>query len=246
MALVLGCAPRAPVRPQPPGALRWQDVYGIQVRRHQALASFQGQGSIRYEGTKKNIRSAHMVVVKAPDKVRIDFRSPFSLTYTVATDGRELSAYDRGEKVLYRGTPTIEHLRRFTHVPVPLLALTALLRGLAPLPDPASGGSLAWKEQGWVWTGRMPSGEALVVGLDRAGELVRWARLTTSAGPVEAEFDRYEDVSGEAVAHRIRARLPDGSRIEIRYGTIWRDRVHRDAAFRLQVPSGVRVVELDA
>ncbi len=222
----------------------WPDLYRLLARRHEAFASFQGQGSLIYESADEKIRTAHMVVVKAPERIRIDFRSPFSLTYTVASDGRELSAYDRGEKVLYRGMPTVENLARYTRVPLPLESLIALLRGLPPLPDETLGGKVEAVGDRWYWSATLPDATGLTVLFDSATTLARQVRLATAQGGLDVNFDGFVDVGGERAAQRIAAQLPGGARVEIKYGTIWRDRDHRDSAFRLQAPAGVRVVEM--
>ncbi len=240
-----GTLRRAPVQEAPPTPA-WEDVYRILARRHAAFASFQGQGSLVYESEQESIRTAQMIVVKAPDKVRIDFRSPFTLTYTVTSDGRELAAYDRGEKVLYRGAPTVEHLARYARVPVPLIALTALLRGLPPLPDESAGGTIQAVEDGWLWTGKLDATSQITVVLDPNTTNVRQVRMMTADGILDVTFDRYEEVGGERAAHRIRAQLPGGARVEIRYGTIWLDRKHQDSAFHLHAPKGVRVIDMGA
>ncbi len=199
-----------------------------------------------YESADETIRSSQMIVVKAPDKVRIDFRSPFTLTYTVTSNGRELAAYDRGQKVLYRGAPTIAHLARYTRVPVPLAVLTALLRGLPPLPNEAVGGSIEAVEGGWLWTGSLGASSKMTVVLDPKTTNVRQVRLMSPDGILDVTFDRYRDVNGQRAAHRMRAQLPGGARVEIRYGTIWLDRKHKDSAFHLEPPPGVRVVDMGA
>lgn len=129
------CSPLAPRIPEPapttvPGAPTAIELGASIAARAEALASFQGQGRLEYEGPEGDARSANMVVVKAPDNVRIDFRSPFSLMYTVATDGEILVAYDRGEKVMYRGAPSASNIGRFTRVPVTVGSLALLLRGI--------------------------------------------------------------------------------------------------------------------
>jgi hypothetical protein len=215
--------------------------------RETALASFQGQGKLEYEGPDGKLRSAMMVVVKAPEKVRIDFRSPFSITYTVVSDGSELVAYDRGEKVLYRGRPTPHNFGRYTRVPVDLSMLASLLRGLPPTPARAAEGNIGRVPEGWRWESPLEEGGRLTVVVDA----YTWLPVSVSLsgrpeGDFTAHFDDYEDVSGVQTPHRIRADLPSGGKVELTYGTVWRDRQHSDAAFRLEAPSGVRVVNMDA
>jgi len=215
--------------------------------RDAALASFQGQGRIEYEGPDGKVRSSNMVVVKAPDKVRIDFRSPFSLTYTVVSDGSDLVAYDRGAKVLYRGAPTPQNVGRYTRVPVDVAMLASLVRGLPPTPANAGEGDIGRVPEGWRWERPLAGGGRLAVVFDPTNLLPVSARLIGSRGAdFTAYFEDYEDVDGFPTAHKIRAELPNGGHVELAYSTIWRDREHTDAAFRLDAPTGVRVVNMDA
>jgi outer membrane lipoprotein-sorting protein len=212
-----------------------------------ALASFQGQGRLEYHGPDGKLRSSSMVVVKAPDKVRIDFRTPFSITYTVVTDGSKLVAYDRGEKVLYRGSPTPRNFGRYTRVPVDLSMLASLVRGLPPLPARAGEGDIGRVPEGWRWESPLLGGGRLAIVFAAEDWRPLSAALSGSqAGDFTAYFEEYEEVGGMPAAHRIRAELPDGGRVDLSYGTVWRDRAHSDAAFRLEPPAGVRVVEMDA
>ena len=215
--------------------------------RDAALTSFQGQGRLAYEGPDGKLRSASMIVVKAPQKVRIDFRSPFSITYTVISDGSELLAYDRGEKVLYRGSPSPENFGRYTRVPVNLPMLAALLRGLPPMPPTAAEGTIGRVPEGWRWENPLGDGSRLAIVFDVYDLRPVSATLTGSrAGDFTAYFEKYENVGGIQAPHRIRAELPNGGKVDLTYGIIWRDREHTDAAFRLDAPSGVRVVNMDA
>jgi outer membrane lipoprotein-sorting protein len=212
-----------------------------------ALASFQGQGRLEYHGPDGKLRSASMVVVKAPDKVRIDFRTPYSITYTVVTDGSELVAYDRGEKVLYRGSPTSQNFGRYTRVPVDLAMLAALVRGLPPMPPRAGTGEIGRVPEGWRWESPLSGGGRLAIVFSAHDWRPLSAVLSgTPDGDFTAYFEDYEEVGGTPAAHRIRAELANGGRVDLSYGTVWRDRIHSDAAFRLEPPAGVRVVEMDA
>jgi len=242
----------APARPLPPGAEIGPAPTTLQLKtnleeRHAAIASFQGQGRIAYDGPDGKLRSASMVVVKAPDRVRIDFRSPFSLTYTVVSDRDSLIAYDRGEKVLYRGKPSPENFGRYTHVAVDLQMLASLVRGLPPIPSRIAEGNVGRVPEGWRWEGPSSSGGRLSIVFDTTDLRPLSAKLTGSRGAdFTAYFESYEPVDGVATPHLIRAELPGGGKVELNYGTIWRDRTHADAAFHLEPPAGVRVVEMDA
>lgn len=247
------CAPvQSPRRPEPlPPSRVTAAPTPVDLRARlavldRALGSFQGQGNIEYDGPGGKLRSAHMVVVKAPDKVRIDFRSPFSLTYTVLSDGVTLVAYDRGEKVLYRGKPTSSNLGRYARVPVDLQTLALLVRGLPPLPRDVNAGSVRGVQNGWLWQAPMSDGSQLAVVFAAADLRPLSASVTGAKGAgFTAYFEKYKDVGGVYVPHEIRAELPDGGRVELRYAMVWRDRAHSDQAFHMDPPGGVSVVEMN-
>jgi len=249
LLLEAGCAVVRPPSLPPPPAEKPQptplELHGLLIERDVALRSFQGQGRLEYDGPDGKLRSANMVVVKAPDKVRIDFRSPFSLTYTVVSDGTELLAYDRGEKVLYRGRPSPQNFGRYTRVPVDLSMLVSLVRGLPPMPGGPGAGRVLPVEQGWLWEASLETGGRLGIVFDRQAWLPRLARLEGSGRDFVAYFEEYDEVSGMPTAHRIRAELPGGGVVKLEYGTIWRDRTHGDNAFHIEAPAGVRVVNMD-
>lgn len=243
-------APRTPPAAPPPttvpGAPTAVELGASIAARAEALASFQGQGRLEYEGPEGDARSANMVVVKAPDNVRIDFRSPFSLMYTVATDGEILVAYDRGEKVMYRGVPSASNIGRFTRVPVTVGSLALLLRGIPPVPAGAVSGSVAAEGELWRWDIPVSSGGKLELLFERGGLLPREVRMEDPTGrSLTARFSEYRSVGGVETAHQIEALLPDGGRVQLHYGVIWRDRQHGDNAFRLEPIAGVRVIELE-
>jgi outer membrane lipoprotein-sorting protein len=216
-------------------------------RRDRALRSFQGQGRLEYEGPQDKVRSANMVVVKAPDKVRIDFRSPFSLTYSVMSDGVTLTAYDRGEKVLYEGKPSARNVGKYTRVPVEPRMLASLVRGIPPLPELAGSGTVRWADGGWLWEVPMKAGGTMSLLFDAFDLRPKEVRFDNSAslGGLKVYFEDYKPVGGVNVAHKVRAVLPDGGRVELDYEIIWRDREHEDNAFRIEPPKGVRVVDME-
>ena len=246
-----GCTPAVPVSPDPaPGgqasAPSPAKLLESLAARDTALGSFQAQGKLHYEGPGGKVRSANMIVVKAPDKVRIDFRSPFSLTYTVVTDGSELVAYDRGEKIMYVGEPTIDNIGRYTRVPASVETLARLVRGMPPLPPGPARGEVLSSGEDWLWRVPLEDGSVLELLFGADGLHPKRATLGREQTPdFTAFFEGYRDVAGVAVPHEIRADLPDGGRVQLTYSVVWRDRMHDDNAFRLEPPAGVRVVEMD-
>ena len=248
LSLTVGCAARtrtpsaSPVRRDPhPTA----EALLTEMRaRETELASFRGQATLDYKGPDGSSKSSQMIVVQAPDHVRIDFMSPFGPTYTVATDGRYLRAYDRGDKVLYVGVPTATNVQRYARVPLTATVLAQLIRGLPPFLERATNPRLS----GPNFEADLEGGGRLRIELAPDTLYPRRAHLlATSLGEnVAVELDRYEDVDGIPVAHRVHAQLPDGGTVELEYSQVWRAVKLTDTAFQIDAPGGVRVVGMDA
>lgn len=221
----------------------------LMARRAQALSTFRGQARLEYRDAGKNKprRFSQMIAVKAPDRLRIDFMNPFGPSYTVASDGAQLIAFDRGEKVLYRGLPNARNLRRYTRAAVDIGVLAQLIRGLPPLLQQTSHAHLVRAKDGWHWDAAIIGGGSITVvfdpdTLDPRSVAIAGAKLS---GDLHASFADYESVDGVRVAHLVRATLPDGSEVELKYSKIWRGISLGDSAFRLEAPSGVTVVDME-
>ena len=248
LAVIAGCAARAHVpaaksvrRDAHPTA---QALLTEMREREAQLASFRGQATLDYRGTDGKSKSSQMIVVQAPDHVRIDFMSPFGPTYTVATDGRYLRAYDRGDKVLYVGVPTAMNVQRYARVPLTASVLAQLIRGLPPFLERATNPRLS----GSTFEADLQGGGRLRIELAPDTLFPQRAHLLATAlgDDVAVELDRYEDVDGIPVAHRVHAQLPDGATVELEYSQVWRAVKLTDTAFQIDAPSGVRVVGMDA
>jgi hypothetical protein len=106
------------------------------------IDTFSPQGRVRGE--------MHLVVLNA-DRVRFDVVSPFGVTlFTLASNGRDFTMLDLGQKTFFYGPATPENLARLTQVPVPGHALVSILRGEAPvLAHTPEGARVAWDSDGY-------------------------------------------------------------------------------------------------
>jgi hypothetical protein len=215
--------------------------------RAEAVATFRGQARLRYEGPDGKLKASQMIVVESPDKIRMDFMSPFGPTYTVAADGESLVAYDRGEKVLYRGRASARNVAEYIRVPVSVGILASLMRGLPPLIEQAGSTRVTALADGWRWVADLKTGGRLAVDFDASGTRPLSATVEGAghASDMFARFDDYEDVDGAEIAHTISAKLPTGGQVELKYSRIWRSIGLTEGAFHIDAPSGVRVISMD-
>ncbi len=84
--------------------------------RERSLASFRGQARLRYEGPENKLRSNQMILVRDPGSIRIDVMNPFGVSYSLATDGARLTAFDHREDVFYSGAASARNFARFAGV----------------------------------------------------------------------------------------------------------------------------------
>lgn len=237
-------APAHPVSTHTPTAL---ELDLLLKERRAALARFRGQARLTYRSAEEKGRVSQMIAVEEPDHIRIDFMSPFGPTYTVAADGTTLVAYDRGEKVLYRGKPSSRNVFRYTRVAAGVDLLASLIRGLPPELPRLGEPTVQEEEDGWHWLAALRGGGLLTVIFQKGSLVPLSASITGSrrTGDLEARFAEYEDVSGVSTPHRVEAMLPGGGEVELKYSRIWRDVGLTDDAFTIDAPSGVRVVDMD-
>jgi len=218
--------------------------------RERALATMRGQARLDYASPTQSFRSSQMVAVRAPSSIRIDVMNPFGVSYSVATDGERVSAYDRREKVFYEGRAAADSFERFLGVAIGAPDLAALLRGLPPDLGLAGGeGRVVAAEGGWLWS-RTDAGGAAVEMLVADPSLdplrVRFGAGGDGAQTIEAEFGDYRDIGGVPVAHRILVRFAGGAQLQLRYSFLQTGVALGDDAFRLVRPEGIRAVDIDA
>jgi hypothetical protein len=248
-----GCAATAsrPFAPIPAGAAPSADrLADALLLRERALATMRGQARLDYESPAQSFRSSQMVAVRAPASIRIDVMNPFGVSYSVATDGERVSAYDRREKAFYEGRAEAESFERFLGVAIGAPDLAALLRGLPPEIGLARGeGPVVAAEGGWLWSGADEGGAAAEM-LVAEGTLhpvrVRFGAGVDGTQRIEAEFGDYRDIGGVAVAHRIVVRFAGGGQLQLRYSFQQSGVALGDDAFRLVRPEGIRAVDIDA
>ncbi len=216
------------------------------AERAAGLRAFRAQARLTYDGPESKFKSSQMIVVKAPNQVRIDIMGPFGPSYTVASDGSRLTAYDRGEKILYSGDASLDNVTRYTRVALDVPVLASLLRGLPPQAD-LTRAVVVRSEQGWVLQVPLPGDRrmSIVYAFEHFDPV--YVKLSEAIGgrAVEAYFSDFHDVDGVRTPHEVEVVLADGGRANLVYEKIWRGVAISDGAFRIDPAKGVRYVDMD-
>jgi len=243
LAVVSGCA-----RLPPPDLSR--DPAGLlgQVRAAQArVTSVRGPASVTLESPGQSGSLDAFVAAEKPDRIRVELLDFFGNPAMVMAAGAgRFAVLDLRAAVFYRGEATPENLSKFLPVRVPVSDLVTLLCGSAPLLD----GSAAEAAE--------PDGEAMRLELEGpggreflwvgAGATVRAATLEPRTGGA-GSFWR---VAFASFAERGGALWPaeaDLRSASARLTLHWKrgaevNAASSPAAFALEPPRGVRVVDL--
>ncbi|MFN2425139.1 MAG: DUF4292 domain-containing protein [Candidatus Binatia bacterium] len=213
-----------------------------------AVARFRAQAKLDYRSPQQSFRSTQVVVVRGPSSARIDVMNPFGVSYSVATDGKQLSAYDRRQGVYYQGLAQAESFRRFIGIPMGSSDFAAVLRGLPPGLGDSRWSIVVAAEGGWLMRRRLGSGGILELVVDATTLLPVRVKISGDRDrhEVDVTYDDYRDISGVSIPHQISVSFKDGSRLDLVYKAIQRDVALREDAFRIDRPPGSRFVNIDA
>jgi outer membrane lipoprotein-sorting protein len=212
-----------------------------------AVARFRAQAKLDYRSPEQSFRSTQVVVVRGPSSARIDVMNPFGVSYSVATDGKRLTAYDRRQGVYYQGLAQAESFRRFIGIPMGSSDFAAVLRGLPPGIGDSRWSAVVGAEGGWLMRRRLGSGGVLELVVDATTFLPVRVKISGDRDrhEVEVTYGDYRDVEGVSIPHLITVSFKDGSRLELAYKSVQRNILLREDAFRIDRPAGARFVNID-
>jgi hypothetical protein len=242
LAAAAGC-----VRAPPPDLSGDPDALLEQVRAAQALArTVRGSARVGVATPDTTGSLDAWIAAEKPDRVRIEtldfFGNPASVL--VAAGGR-FALHDARAGVLYRGEATPENLARLLPLPLGAGELATLLCGSAPILD---GRAVAAEPDGGAMRLEIEGGTGRQLLWAGEGAALRAARLEPAPGSPapgwSAEFDVFRRRAG--------ARVPTDSELRTPRGRVtlhWKEDLEVNgtvdpAAFRLETPRGVRVVEV--
>jgi hypothetical protein len=236
--LAAGCLPRLP----PPDLALEPGPLLEQVRATAAgIGAVRGEVRVRVRG-QGHVAAAAFVAARKPASLHLEALDFFGNPVAVlAVSGGRLSIYDARQRTFYRGAATPENVGRLVPLAIAPEELVAELCG-APLLD----------------------GEAVRAdpGRGHVALEVRDGRRTTALRVVAGAAVERAEVRGPAGGHTVSWSLPlaaTGAALpgdvtlssgEVRVEVGWVDYEANaaldDALFRLEPPSGARIVELDA
>ena len=165
-------------------------VSGIETRR-QTLTSLRGLARVVYKDAQEKGTAKQAIAVSAPDRFRWELFSPIGVAALVTSNGKVLSTYFPGEKVLYRGSATEENVARFTRVLLSPQEIVGLLLGTPVLP-PTNASCTVRLDAYWDWYHlHCPASvkEGLDLWFEKQTLRLRRAEMSTETGTVTKRMD---------------------------------------------------------
>jgi hypothetical protein len=234
--------PHAPAGPLPTSATL---AAALDARRA-ALHSLRAWARLSYTAPDESRRAKQLLVVERPDRLRLEVFSPFGAVFVLTAADGELSAWDRGEAVVYRGAASAENLDRYVQVDLPVPDAVNLLLATPPLA----------RTPGVVTA----DGDAIKLWQDSSdGVTATWfATATLDPRRVEhqgadgrvrlrATYDAWSALNGVRLPSQVAIELPESQRrIAVDLSDIEVNPPLAPTTFALATPAGSREVALDA
>jgi len=210
--------------------------------------------------------SSQAVLAAAPAAFRLDALSPFGVSYSAVSDGRNLAVLAPDEGTIYRGRATPETVSSATGVEAGPADIARILLGQPPMPaiedrlawvSSSHGGGGARERPGGAGSEiflHAPSaavpGETVVVGFARApvaGGIavpVAFERIDQHGRlRLRARFSDHQEVGGHVLPSHIEVTAP-GSRVAVLYRDMEANPRLAKASFQLITPAGMRDLPL--
>lgn len=217
-------------------------------KRRAAVHSIRALARLRYRDTETSNTSREAIAVSRPDRLRVEVLSFFGAVFVLTTDNSRFTAYARREETMYRGEASPENMWSYARIGLPVVDLVDIMLGTPPRRTP-DWTQVTWDpEHGWIeLTQEFSSGAEQVVWF--LGKLPAAAEFRDPYGEVQwhATFSSYEAHDGVPIATHIRLEVPARDRsVEIELHDVDVNPVLKPSTFSLEVPPGVRVVDIDS
>jgi len=227
------------------------ELFGRIETRRQTLTSLRGLARVVYKDAQDRGAAKQAIAVAAPDRFRWELFSPIGVAALVTSDGKMLSTYFPGEKVLYRGAATPENVARFTRVLLSPREIVGLLLGAPVLPPASDSCSVRLNtDQDWYQLHCSDTvGEGLDLWFERKTLQLRRTEISTATGTItkRMELADYRTIGEQNFPFEIvLSDLQNKQQASILYERVELNPHPADSIFTLASISGVREINADA
>jgi len=215
-----GPEPEVPIPGWDAGKYQVQKLTAALAERDKSLDSMQTPAIMEYTALGKHLKAREDIVVRRPNNLRVEARSPLGVALMVAAQGNELAIFEPGQNRFMRGEATAETLYRYIRIPMAPADAVGLLMGLAPrdfvpasVPESAS-------NDGAMTIATYGTGPSGIRQLGFAGGQLAMVRDTSFDGRVnyDVRYRDYHDIGGVMFPYVVDADFPIAqSHVTFRY-----------------------------
>ena len=250
-----GCTARRPSPPpSPPQTLAplpsAQELLAPLQARQQTITGLRGLAKVSYRDTHEKGSATQAVALAAPDRFRLELFTLLGVAAIHTCDGQQLAAYLPRDKVLYRGVASPFNIARLTQVLLSAREITRLLMGFPPFPVEGTAAPVRREPTSTYRIDfRRPNGSLTTLRFDSATKrLTGWAvRDATGTLQAQGELSDYRQVQDIFFPFAIRLSDAQGAQqVSLAYQEVSVGPVPSAALFRLDTPTGVEEIDIDA
>jgi outer membrane lipoprotein-sorting protein len=215
------------------------------ARRRASVLRIRGLARTSYSAPENSLRSKQFLTAARPDRLRIEVLSPFSTVFVVVTRDGTLTAYDPGEKTVYRGAASVENLASYIQVALPIDVIVDALMATPRMHAGHSG--VVSLDDGLLELWQDVENDIRVTWFDQLHQPLRYERRDATGNVLlRVNYPPYDLETGASVPLSVDLELPqDKRRIEIQLIDVDVNPPLDEAVFTLDTPPGSREVALD-
>jgi outer membrane lipoprotein-sorting protein len=203
-----------------PGKYQTEKLTAALAERDKTLDSVQSPAVMEYTAPGQHLKAKEDIVMRKPNSMRVEARSPFGVALLLAAQGDDLAIFEPSENRFMRGEATAATLYRYVRIPMAPADAVALLMGLAPrdfvtsaVPDSAS-------NDGAMMVATYGTGPSGIRQLGFTDGNLAMVRDTAADGRVnyEVRYTDYHDIGGVMFPYVVDAAFPIAqSHVRFRY-----------------------------
>jgi outer membrane lipoprotein-sorting protein len=205
-----GPEPESPIPNWDAGKFQFQKLTAALADRDRALYSMQTPAIMEYTAPSQHLKAREDIVVRRPDSLRVEARSPLGVALLVAAQGDQLAIFEPGKNRFSRGHATAETLYKYVRIPMAPADAVALLMGLAPRDFPQDSVPDSVSNEGAMTVATYGNSASGLRQLGFADGKLAMVRETTPDNRVsyEVRYRDYHDIGGVMFAYVVDADFP--------------------------------------
>ncbi len=247
--LLFSCAAQKELtKPQPGVAFSEEDYLNLIDARTQSFQSFQGSGKLKISNSTKSDSATGVILIKRPGKVRLESFSFFGQAiFFFASQKDTFSIFIPKENKFFTGANSLENIQKVLPLDVSVDEFSYYLLGGVRKNDDDSV-VIKFLEDRNIYKIYYYGEDKKVLWFDPEFQVITKCAVFNSDDDLISvvNFSRFNEVQGAMMPMLITIKFLElDAKIEVEYDQATINGDIKDEMFRLDVPGGARVIDLD-